>query len=1110
NKDSVMTTISYTDGLGRPLQTVQRQASPGGKDIVQAFSYDELGRERNRYLPFALTTTTGYGAYVANAHSVGVYNFYNPSPVPSPVQSQQGNGIVRTPKPLSVTGFEASPLNRVVEQGAPGEAWQLPDAGSPNSPWHTVKTDYSANDQSTFTSAISPNNKGSHLVSRYKAEILANGTRQLSLPGTYGTGQLSITISKDENWKPAEGCVGIVEEYKDKNGHVVLKRLYNKIKDGFNIDVAEMLSTYYVYDDLGNLAFVLPPKANPDAGMPTQAILDDLCYQYRYDARNRLTQKKLPGKGWEFFVYNKLDQVVMTQDANQRNKTPQEWLFTKYDVQGRVVITGIYPHPNSSGDSNISTPSTAVLTWLQDYSDQQTNLWESRTTANTTPGYTNVATPQGVVSAYLSINYYDDYNIAAKPANYAAPAGASSRTQGLLTCTRTGILGSATRMLWSFTYYDDDGHAIKTYEQHNLGGNTPNYNNYDAVTTTYNFNDAVTSTTREHFTISNAGFPQLTVANTYLYDHMGRKLSNWQQMKYRTMAADTKTLLSKIEYNEIGQVRIKHIGSTDSTNYLQNVTHTYNERGWLRGATTNDNLYNLDLRYNAPDNGIGPQYNGNIAQMEYFGKNGLNRGFRYSYDALNRLLKAQSNSGLMDETLSYDKGGNITKLNRTGQPYGELSYYYNNSNQTNQLATVLGAGFTTRGYSYDANGNSKTNGEGKFISYNVLNLPSTVTQGGSTLASYTYAANGEKLRNVSAADGTWDYIGGIIYQNGAIKFIQTEEGRAMPNGTGLYKYQYDLKDHLGNTRSTFQESAGIADVIQEDDYYAFGLRNGIHDNSSDNRYLYNGKELQADLQNQYDYGARFYDPVIGRFVVVDAFSEKNYAINHYNYAANNPIALIDVNGDSVSVAEKYRNYMNGVLKAAFGSKADNFKYSKNGNLIYDGDVSSFSRDEATVFDGLNGLMSEQTITNIIFESNYTAKEGEKSIEMNTNEHGGEVTIPGSEQGMRQNYIVIDPNGESTVTVNEVTNTYYKAVEDGTLNVPSKEPKYLQKSAAMNMMTRTMHGIGHIMYKGKSQNKVIDFENKARKINKSTNPQGGFTPSPLSKRGYDQDHNRTQY
>jgi RHS repeat-associated protein len=86
-------------------------------------------------------------------------------------------------------------------------------------------------------------------------------------------------------------------------------------------------------------------------------------------------------------------------------------------------------------------------------------------------------------------------------------------------------------------------------------------------------------------------------------------------------------------------------------------------------------------------------------------------------------------------------------------------------------------------------------------------------------------------------------------------------------------------------------------VEQENEYYAFGLNVNRTNVSPENKYLYNGKELQEDYGwNRYDYGARFYDPVVGRFTSVDPLSEQMRRFSPYNYGFNNPMRFTDPDG----------------------------------------------------------------------------------------------------------------------------------------------------------------------------------------------------------------------
>ncbi len=146
---------------------------------------------------------------------------------------------------------------------------------------------------------------------------------------------------------------------------------------------------------------------------------------------------------------------------------------------------------------------------------------------------------------------------------------------------------------------------------------------------------------------------------------------------------------------------------------------------------------------------------------------------------------------------------------------------------------------------------------GVILTYNYLNLPVTATKTGLSIV-YTYDAAGNKLKKVStvspAAAVTTHYVNGIQYTGTTIDFIQNAEGIAR-NNAGTYTYEYNLTDHLGNVRYTFNKHpvTGAVQKLQQDNYYAFGLKKVV--TAGTNKYLYNGKELQDEL-GQYDYSPR--------------------------------------------------------------------------------------------------------------------------------------------------------------------------------------------------------------------------------------------------------------
>jgi len=930
-QEFIKDTIIYYDGLGRPKQMIAINGGAGtisngysGLDHVYPIEYDDFGRKNKDYLPL-VDDQQIYPSYAYrdnNQMIQGIKQLYS-----SNYPSDYGSSA----NPYTESVYDGSPLNRVKEKGMPGKYW---DANSTTYD-HTIKYDYKLNVA----------NEVKYFIVNFATDA-DNQVPELKYNGYYKQNELFKVVTKNENW--TSGTANTVEEFKDKNGNLVLKR-------NWNVDEHD---TYYIYDRFNNLTYVIPPLASDQivvSSSISQTILDELCYQYRYDSRNRVIEKKLPGKGWESIVYDRLDRPVLTQDSNQKQE--HKWLFTKYDQYNRMVYMGVYTDVNGYGrdliQKDLDLATSPVL------NETRTSNYFSNSGA--TVHYTNNAFPTSNIEL-LTVNYYDNYNFdregipvyTSNDYSYTLKANVN----GLETGTKTRILGSD-GWITSLSFYDDLSRVVKT---HSVNSYFKSENVVDLDLTYFG------QITRQKTTHKRDGMPDLVKFDVYYQDLMGREKEHYQTTD-ATINYNQGEVIADCKYDKFGKLVKKYVGG-GSNKPLQTLDYFYNVRGWLWAV--NDAGSNMP---NSPDNdlfaykisyqdtnlsGSIPLYNGNISEVQWRSVyDNKMRSYRYHYDFLNRLTSAiYVNNGSytiggalenFNEGLSYDKNGNITSLSRYGfkQATGtigkidQLTYTYATPNASNKLMRVSDSygtdGFkdgNTSGndYSYDSNGNmtkdlnkkigtSSTRG----IVYNYLNLPEKITFSTGGSITYVYDSQGVKrVKKVIEPSGlvtVTEYDNGFVYEQSgssqnALKFYSHEEGyvkvpQPVSNAynSNDFQYIYQYKDHLGNVRLSYTDVnkdffISANELVEENHYYAFGLKHkgystyhsSIGESIAD-KYKYNGKELQDELGlGVYDYGARFYDPEIGKFWQIDPVAETSRRFSPHSYAVDNPVYFIDRDG----------------------------------------------------------------------------------------------------------------------------------------------------------------------------------------------------------------------
>ncbi|MCG8208330.1 RHS repeat-associated core domain-containing protein, partial [Tenacibaculum finnmarkense genomovar finnmarkense] len=711
----------------------------------------------------------------------------------------------------------------------------------------------------------------------------------------------------------------------------------------------------------------------------------------------------------------KLDRPVLTQDANLNEQ--KKWLFTKYDILGRVAYTGYID--NESSQSVLQEVANHPTTYTQ---------WEKREPKQTYGGtdiyYSKTAVPHGVTKVY-TINYYDTY--VDLPTNFTVPTTVynqviTTNTKGLSTVNKTRVLGTD-KWITTISHYDEKARPIYVYSKNDYLGTVD--------ISESKLNDFTGVLLESRTTHIKSGKTIVTI-DSFTYDHMNRLLSQKQCIGDETLTGcgdeanstdlvlseemvlntsktivdnnsitfkdefhvkatvgksasfsiseDNAELITSNTYDDLGQLISKKVGNKEASP-LQTVDYKYNVRGWLKEINDDDiadnDLFNFTINYNNPTIIDAALFNGNISQTSWntLSQDKSIKTYTYSYDALNRITGAIDNTerynlGGYDDLkkltnpIKYDKNGNIKTLLRKGHinidadVFGTMDNLVYSYDSGNKLHSVTDTGFAPIGvkgqfqdkntsgndYTYDVNGNmiSDANKGITNITYNHLNLPKRVTFNNSNQIEYSYDATGVKqIKTVKEKNGSntistqTAYAGNFIYHkldNGGLlapgstapvfklEFFNHPEGYVSPLDADHlskgFKYIYQYKDHLGNVRLSYtdNDNNGVIDasseIVEESNYYPFGLKHkgynnvvSSNGNSVAQKYKYNGKELNEELGlNMYDYGARHYDPALGRFVITDRLSEEFDFQTPYAYAVNNPIAFVDKNGDNPILA----------------------------------------------------------------------------------------------------------------------------------------------------------------------------------------------------------------
>lgn len=734
--------VTYYDGLGRPQQTVNVLGSPSGKNLVTFFSYDPKGREQNEYLPFPVAPE-------------------NNSPAGTGILIDQQDRYYKalhisttTLYPYIHREYDETPLDRPVKAFRPGKEYQ-------NLMDHFCENRYGTN-------------TGNEVL---LLSLSSDGTLE-SQTGSHEANTLYKTTAIDED--------GAVEEvFTNSNGLKILSRRW--------LSPSEHADTYYVYDDMERLRWVVSPEgsARLTAGSkwaPDSGNARKYCYRYLYDGDGNVTTRHIPGQDPEIMTYD-ADGRMLTRQTGAM-KAQEVLLAYTYDPIGRLskvtlrqttqigpvdptdpIRPPVDPVDPPAPVTPDPVPIDPVLPVDPEDPLLPVNPEELRrpvthaliATGRNSPGTAYALTAgNNLLEPHDTERYiYDEYRLDSPAFGTHAFLPVAEVTDETIRSTNVRGLKTHEEIFETFDksvfsparkaplsarrtfYYDARNRVIQSVETTPLGYGLRISYKYD-----YSGNILIRD---EQHNISE-GEP-LNLRYAYTYDGRGRQLREVVSINGK-VCADVASA-----YDELGRLQTKTAGNGLETE------HKYNIQGWLSGIThrikappvnlqTGDTLrirniiFTEQLNYFKPQ-AAKPLYSGNIAEISWHRGRVVmgDNTYAYSYDMLGRLTDAEL----------YKR--------EPSENFPGFSPLRDNT-------------FTERRMEYDLNGNMRS-----FERYN-----------GDEIHKYKYLLDGNQLVRVKCYPGTKDSEGKVAFgiEEADNPFEYDAMGNLVYDGQNQLKISYDF------------------------------------------------------------------------------------------------------------------------------------------------------------------------------------------------------------------------------------------------------------------------------------------------------------------------------